>query len=294
MKFVVFASGGTDAIGVRMSDGALRGLAASSPVYPGDLDTLIRAGRVALEQAGKLLSAAPVIDEAVIEFLPPFRRPEKVLCAGLNYLDHSNETGHPPVSYPAIFARFPTSLIGHGQPIALPPMSHELDFEGELAAIIGIGGHRISRQDALRHVAGYAVFNDTTLRDYQMKSSSKQWTMGKNFDRTGAFGPSFVTEDELPPGATGLHLETRLNGEVMQSATTADMIFDVAALVEIISEVMTLSAGDVIVTGTPGGVGMFRKPMLWMKPGDVCEVEIDGVGLLQNVIVAEKKGAVAA
>lgn len=286
MKFANFERAGETGLAVDQ-DGILRGLVTSDPRYPGTLDDLIRGGAGRLAAAGALLATAETLDPEAIRWLPPFVRPDKTICIGLNYIDHNLETGNQPVSYPGIFARFASSFIGHEAPIVLPPESIELDYEGELVAVIGTGGRRIKRADALAHVAGYTICNDASLRDYQMKSASKQWTMGKNFDGTGAFGPFFVTSDALPPGATGLHLETRLNGEVMQSASTADLMFDVATLVELVSEAITLAPGDLIVTGTPGGVGMFRNPRLWMKHGDVCEVEIEGIGLLRNRIQAE-------
>lgn len=166
-----------------------------------------------------------------------------------------------------------------------PKISIQLDFEGELALVIGRGGRHIGKDKALQHVAGYSIFNDVSIRDYQTKSP--QWTVGKNFDGTGAFGPALVSADTLPPGCAGLSLTTRLNGEVMQSANTRDMIFDVASLIATISEAMTLVPGDVIVSGTPAGIGWARKPPVFMQAGDICEVEIEGIGLLRNPVVNE-------
>lgn len=229
-----------------------------------------------------------VLDPQTLRFRPPLARPPKIICVGLNYIDHAAESPYKSVpDYPAFFPRFASSLIGHGDAIIRPAVSEQLDFEGEFAAIIGRGGHRIPRERALEHVAGYSVFNDASLRDYQFKSP--QWTAGKNFDATGPFGPDFVTADELPPGAVGLKLETRLNGKVVQSASTNDMVFSVVDLVFFASETMTLEPGDVIVTGTPAGVGFARKPPLYMKDGDVCEVEVEGIGLLRNPIRDEAR-----
>ncbi|UVJ46229.1 fumarylacetoacetate hydrolase family protein [Pseudomonas sp. LS1212] len=166
-----------------------------------------------------------------------------------------------------------------------PRVSEQLDFEGELAVIIGVGGRHIAKERALEHVAGYSIFNEASVRDYQFKSP--QWTIGKNFDATGAFGPSFVSADELPPGAAGLGLVTRLNGQVVQQCNTADMIFSVADIIAILSEAVTLEPGDVIVTGTPAGIGWARRPPLFMKPGDLCTVEIEGLGTLSNAIADE-------
>jgi 2-keto-4-pentenoate hydratase/2-oxohepta-3-ene-1,7-dioic acid hydratase in catechol pathway len=173
-------------------------------------------------------------------------------------------------------------MMGHGSPIVRPKVSMQLDYEGELVAVIGKAGRHIAKADALSHVAGYSICNDASVRDYQFKSA--QWTIGKNFDNTGPFGPVFVTADALPPGAAGLQLQTRLNGVVVQSASTSSLIFDVATLVSLLSEAVCLLPGDIIVTGTPSGVGLARKPPLWMKHGDVCEVEIEGIGTLTNPI----------
>ena len=251
------------------------------------------------------LSSAPVTDEAVLkaaesrsvgdetvalkadelQFLTPLTAPPKIICVGLNYAEHSKETGNAVPSYPTIFTRFATSLIGHEAPMIRPRVSEQLDFEGELVAVIGKGGRNITEAAALDHILGYSLFNDGSIRDYQRMTS--QWTIGKNFDGTGAFGPWIVTSDQLPRGCAGLKLQTRLNGQVVQSASTDDLIFDIATLVSRLSESFTLSRGDVIVTGTPSGVGGARKPPLWMKPGDVCEVEVDRVGILRNRIVDE-------
>ncbi len=163
-----------------------------------------------------------------------------------------------------------------------PPQSEQFDYEDELAAVIGMAGRNIPREEALLHIAGYSIFNDGSVRDYQFRTP--QWTMGKNFDSTGAFVPCFVPASALPPGAKGLHLQTRLNGVVVQDTSTEDMVFDVAALIALLSETITLAPGDVIVTGTPAGVGFARIPPRWMKPGDVCEVEIEGIGTLRNPI----------
>jgi acylpyruvate hydrolase len=214
--------------------------------------------------------------------LPPLANPEKIICVGLNYRDHSAESGFKQPDFPTLFGRFNSSLIGHGAPLLRPPQSEQFDYEGELVAVIGKTARDVSEENALDHVMGYSIFNDGSLRDYQFKAP--QWTPGKNFDDTGAFGPWLVTADELPKGCEGLKLETRLNGQVVQSASTSDMVFPVAKLVAIISSFLTLKPGDVIVTGTPSGVGMARKPQLWMKPGDVCEIEIENIGVLSNPV----------
>lgn len=286
MRFVAYRDGGQRGLAVRTASG-LRGMAeAEASDLAGGLDALIAAGEGALQAAARLIETrgAPV-DEAQVELAPPLSRPSKIICIGLNYRDHSAESGFEQPTYPTVFARFPSSLVGAGAAVIKPRTSDEFDYEGELAAVIGKPGRHIRKDRALEHIAGYAVFNDVSVRDYQFKSP--QWTVGKNFDATGAFGPDFVTADELPAGCKGLQLTTRLNGEVVQSASTDDMVFDVATLVEILSEAMTLEAGDIIVTGTPAGVGFGRKPPLFMRPGDVVEVEIEQVGLLRNPVAAE-------
>jgi 2-keto-4-pentenoate hydratase/2-oxohepta-3-ene-1,7-dioic acid hydratase in catechol pathway len=235
--------------------------------------------RAAVEAAMRRPAATVLPD---VRCLPVVERPGKVVCLGLNYAEHAREGGHAVPDYPALFLRVTSSLVGHGEPIVRPAASELLDYEAELAVVIGKRGRHIEAADALDHVLGYTTFNDASLRDYQRRSG--QWTAGKNFDATGALGPILVTPDELPPGAAGLHIECRLNGKVMQSATTADMIFDVPRTIEILSEIMTLEPGDVIATGTPPGVGHARKPPVWMRDGDVCEVEIEGIGVLRNPV----------
>ena len=217
-----------------------------------------------------------------VTLLAPVPRPGKVVCLGLNYADHAKEGGNPIPDYPAVFLRATTSLVGPGEAILRPSCSDKLDYEAELAVIIGLSATRVAEAEALAHVAAYSCFNDGSVRDYQRKST--QWTMGKNFDATGGFGPDMVTADALPPGAHGLAVRARLNGRLMQDGNTADMIFSVARTIAILSEGMTLEPGDVVITGTPAGVGYAREPAVFMRAGDVCEVEIEGVGLLRNTV----------
>lgn len=274
MRLVSYALDGRSGLALRTPDG-LRDLG------PRSLETVLAGGPEALAACAGTDGA--LLDPAAIAYRPVLARPGKILCIGLNYVDHAAESPYLKVpDYPAVFPRFSSSLVGHGAPIIRPKVSQDLDFEGEVAVIVGRPGRHIAKADALGHVAGYSIFNDASIRDYQFKSA--QWTVGKNFDGTGPFGPEFVTADELPPGAHGLKIETRLNGTVVQSASTADMCFDVATLVSIISEVMTLETGDVIMTGTPAGVGFARKPPLYMRDGDVCEVEVEGLGILRNPV----------
>ncbi len=226
--------------------------------------------------------SGPSVALSEIAPLPPVSRPGKIVCIGLHSVDHAKEGGNPIPEYPAVFLRAATSLVGPGQPILRPPVSAKLDYEAELAVVIGRPALRVREADALAHVAGYACFNDGSLRDYQRRST--QWTMGKNFDATGAFGPELVTPDELPEGAHGLRIATRLNGRTLQDGNTRDMIFGVARTIAILSEVMTLEPGDVVITGTPAGVGYPRQPPVFLQPGDTCEVEIEGIGVLSNAV----------
>jgi acylpyruvate hydrolase len=285
MRFLTFKSKGEEGIGILDSAGAVRGFLASDQRFPGNLDRLIGTSDDALHAAGEVLQSGKVFDLQKIDMLPPLSASAKIICIGLNYAAHTEEGGFAPQTYPAVFTRFNSSLIGHRAPLLRPRVSDKLDYEGELVAVIGRGGRYIAKDAALSHVIGYSVFNDGSVRDYQMKTA--QWTVGKNFDGTGAFGPYLVTADELPSGAAGLRLQTRLNGQTVQDATTSDLIFDVATLVSTLSEAFTLQRGDIIVTGTPSGVGFTRKPPLYMKAGDVCEIEIEGVGTLANPVVDE-------
>lgn len=228
--------------------------------------------------------AEPDLSSTEIEFLPVIPDPDKILCVGINYRPHVEETGREEPRHPVLFVRFPGSQTGHGQPLVRPSVSEKFDYEGELAVVIGRGGRHIAEEGALRHVAGYACFNDGSVRDYQRHGS--QFTAGKNFARSGSFGPWLTTADEIGDPAR-LTLETRLNGEVMQSASVADLIFDVPALISYCSTFAELLPGDVIVTGTPGGVGYVRRPPVYLRPGDVVEVDISGVGVLRNGIVDE-------
>jgi 2-keto-4-pentenoate hydratase/2-oxohepta-3-ene-1,7-dioic acid hydratase in catechol pathway len=215
----------------------------------------------------------------------PIARPGKVICLGLNYVEHAKEGGHEVPTYPALFMRANTSLMAAGEPMVRPRASERLDYEAELMLIIGKGGRHISEAEALDHVFGYTTFNDGSVRDFQRKTH--QWTPGKNFDSTGPVGPIVVTPDELPPGASGLRIQSRLDGEIMQDANTSDMMFPVVETIAILSEYTTLEPGDLIAMGTPKGVGHARKPPVFMKPGQTIEIEIEGIGVLANPVVAE-------
>ena len=228
---------------------------------------------------------SPARDLARLPLLMPLARPGKLVCLGLNYHDHAAEGGHKAPEYPAFFLRATTSLLAPGAPLVRPRCSDKLDYEAELAVVIGRTARHRSLDDALECVGGYSIFNDGSLRDYQRRSS--QWTIGKNFDATGPLGPWLVTPDELPPGAAGLRIQSRLNDHVMQDANTSLMITSVAQAIVLLSECMTLEIGDVIAMGTPAGVGYARKPPVFMRAGDTIEIEIEGIGILSNPIEDE-------
>ena len=285
MRLVTFSRDGNSRIGCP-ANGQIIDLSVAAPSLPTDLLSLLEMGPEGMQQAeaaAKSASSDAFVSIDEITYLPLIPRPPKVICIGRNYAAHAKEGGAEPPTYPEIFYRGSTSLIAHNAPIVRPDCSDKLDYEAELVAIIGRTARNVSREDGLQYVAGYALFNDATLRDYQRKST--QWTIGKNFDDTGAFGPEFVSADELPAGAHGLRIQSRLNGQIMQDANTADFIFPVDDLIAKLSECMTLEPGDVIVTGTPAGVGYARTPPIYMKDGDVCEIEIEGIGILSNSVV---------
>jgi 2-keto-4-pentenoate hydratase/2-oxohepta-3-ene-1,7-dioic acid hydratase in catechol pathway len=287
MRIVHFQKAGV--AGIAANDGSgWHGLTEAESGFPGTLPELIARGEDLLRTGRDLLTMNP-IDLNSVQVQPPVPKPPKILCVGLNYDDHLEESGLKKPVYPEIFGRFATSLIAHGEPIRRPRESSALDYEAELAVVIGRGGRRIERDRALDHVAGYSLFNDATIRDFQLRTP--QWTMGKNFDGTGAFGPWLVTPDAVAPGAHGLRIQGRLNGRVMQDAYTDQLIFGVSELIAMISVAMSLEPGDVIITGTPGGVGAARKPPVYMQPGDVFEVEIEGLGVLSNPVHDEQTGA---
>ncbi|MCY1270960.1 hypothetical protein D9M70_195050 [compost metagenome] len=276
MRYVYFNHQGRAVLGVRTAEG-VRVLGEET------LEALLARG-VDLTTYGAKASG-PVVEIGEQDYLPLMRRPTKIVCVGLNYADHTKESPYAQPDYPTLFPRFNSSLTAHNQPLVRPRVSDTLDYEGEMAVVLKSGGRHIPKDKALDCVAGYALFNEGSVRDYQFKSP--QWTVGKNFDDTGAFGPDLVTADELPAGGKGLLLQTRVNGEVVQSANTEDMLFDVATIISTLSEAVTLEAGDVIVSGTPAGVGFGKDPKVYLKAGDVVEVSIEGIGTLVNPVVDE-------
>jgi len=265
-------------------------LCATDPEIPPDLKMLIQADPE-FSKVGRVLSNpnAVIRNLSEIKFDILINRPGKIVCMGLNYADHAKEGGNARPEYPSFFMRGPSSLASHQAPLIRPKVSDKLDYEAELAFVVGKRGRNLNRENALDCIAGYSIFNDGSMRDYQRKTT--QWTIGKNFDQTGGFGPWLVTPDELPKGAHGLQIQSRLNGAVMQNANTKDFLWDVAETIVLITECMTLEPGDVVITGTPAGVGYARTPPVFMKPGDICEIEIENIGILRNSIEDQGKNS---
>lgn len=279
---------GQDGVGALLKDGSSSfiDLCATDPLTPNSLQLLIQSpdwmnrATAAIQNANSIKGS---LDSII--FKPPIEQPGKIVCMGLNYADHAKEGGNARPEYPSFFMRVPSSLTAHLNPIVRPRVSDKLDYEAELAFVVGKKARHLSLENALDCVAGYSIFNDGSIRDYQRKTT--QWTIGKNFDQTGAFGPWLVTPDELPLGCNGLNIQTRLNGQVMQNANTKDFLWGVAETIVLITECMTLEPGDVVITGTPAGVGYARTLPVFMKPGDICEIEIESIGVLSNTIKDE-------
>jgi 2-keto-4-pentenoate hydratase/2-oxohepta-3-ene-1,7-dioic acid hydratase in catechol pathway len=285
MRLLTFIHNGIEQVGARRGSKVVP-VCDLSPDLPASLMEILAQEK--LEPLRDALEAyrgdgIPLSD---IQYQTLIPRPGKIVCIGRNYAAHAAEGGVEPPTFPEVFMRGATSLIPHQGHIIRPRCSEMLDFEGEIAFVIGKRCRHATEDNALDFIAGYSLFHDATLRDYQKFSS--QWTVGKNFDGTGAFGPELVTTDELPDGVTGLTLTTRLNGELMQEGETDLLIFPVRKLVEILSEAMTLEPGDVVVTGTPAGVGFARKPPVWLKQGDRVEIEVAGIGKLVNSVRDEQ------
>jgi 2-keto-4-pentenoate hydratase/2-oxohepta-3-ene-1,7-dioic acid hydratase in catechol pathway len=272
-----------------VADGDLIDVADARPDIPSDLRAALSAGLDLLDVGAVAITSRAVRQPlASAKLAPLVPEPGKIVCLGLNYFDHAKEGGREKPDYPWFFFRGASSLIAHGDSGRVPVVSSKFDYEAELAVVIGRKVPRHTRQeDALQYVFGYSCFNDMSVRDYQKRTP--QWTIGKNFDATGAFGPVLVTADELPPGAAGLRIQGRLNGQVMQDANTSDMIFNVAETIALLAEVLTLDAGDVVVMGTPAGVGQARTPPVWMKAGDTFEVDIEQIGVLTHLIEDEQR-----
>jgi len=289
MRFLSFEANGQAGIGwvkdIHATD--FVNLTLAAPELPRNLKDLIcaKGGLAAADAAARKAPASAVQTISSVTMLPLIPNPGKIVCMGLNYADHAKEGGNARPEYPSFFLRGNSSMVGHNQAIVRPKASTQLDYEAELAVIVGKKARHLTADNALDYIAGYSCFNDGSIRNYQRKSS--QWTIGKNFDGTGPFGPCLVTPEELPPGAAGLRIQSRLNGKVMQDANTDVFLWNVVEALRIITECMTLEPGDVIITGTPAGVGYARTPPVWMAPGDICEIEVEGVGILSNPIVDE-------
>ena len=280
MRIASFKTGAGASYGV-VTDAGIVDAANRLPNFP-TLKSLLAGG--ALDELRKFAREPADHALADVELLPTIPDPEKIFCIGVNYATHLAESGHPTPAHPMIFTRFANSQVGSGQPMIRPLESERFDYEGELAVIIGKPGRRIAKKDALAHVAGYACYNDGSIRDWQRHTS--QFTPGKNFSGTGGFGPWMVTTDEIPDVGK-LSIATRVNGVEVQAAPIDDLVFDVATLIAYCSTFTDLVPGDVIVTGTTGGVGAYRVPPLWLKHGDVVEVEVSGIGILRNPVQDE-------
>lgn len=284
MHLLTFDKNGKPTVGIRQGNDIID-LSVAVPEFKQDMISILAGGKDALDYLKTVLPSAKseaVLNPETITYLPPVPNPQKILCVGLNYADHAAEGRKEVPTSPVFFSRFNHTLVAHKQPLLCPRVSEKFDFEGELAVVIGKKAKHLTKENALSCVAGYSIFHDGSVRDYQVRTP--QWTLGKNFDQTGGFGPEIVTADELPPGAKGLRLTTVLSGETMQNGNTEDFIFDVPVLLQALTETMTLQPGDVIITGTPAGVGFARKPPRFMKAGDVCEITIEGIGTLVNPV----------
>ncbi len=288
MKYLVGSTtGGTAVFAVKGAEAV--NLTALDAAVGQDLMALIADPSLAESLAAKVDSAPTVAVASIVPALP-VAKPGAIICLGLNYTDHIKEGGYEIPDYPALFMRGRNSIMAAGASLVRPTCSDKLDYEAELMFIVGKGGRHISEADALDHVFGYTVFNDGSVRDYQRKTH--QWTPGKNFDDTGAIGPFVVTPDEVPAGAAGLKIESRVGSEILQSSNTANMIWSVAQTIATISEYTTLEPGDLIAMGTPPGVGHAKKPNpRWLVPGEIIEIEIEGIGICANPIVDEKDHA---
>ena len=290
MKIVGFESNEGLRLGVVEGDTVID-LQAVDAKVPTNLADVLKQNNGDLKSLGDLAKRAPASARKPLKGLKyalPVARPGKVICLGLNYMEHVKEgmnRDNVP-KFPTIFMRCQTSLVPHQQAIIRPKDTETLDYEAEMVVIVGKRARHLTLENAYSCIAGFSVFNEGSVREFQRKTT--QWDMGKNFDRTGGFGPWMITADEVPPGGKGLKIQTRLNGQTMQSDNTNNMMFPVAETLAYVAQGMTLEPGDVIVTGTPSGVGFARNPPVWMKQGDTCEVDIEGIGVLVNPIEDEK------
>ncbi len=290
MKIVAFEGPEGPRLGVVEGDSVVD-LQAVDAKLPTDLGECLTRNNGDLQPLAEIAKRAPAAAHkplAGLSYTLPVGRPGKIICLGLNYLEHVKEGAQRDniPKFPTIFMRGLTSMVAHGQPIIRPQASEQLDYEAEMILVVGKRAKHLTAANALSCVAGYSCGNEGSVREFQRKTT--QWDMGKNFDHTGGFGPWLVTADALPPAGKGLKIQSRLNGQVMQSDNTDNMMFPVVEMLVYVTQGMTLEPGDIIFTGTPSGVGFARKPPVWMKDGDVCEIDIEGVGVLRNPIVDEK------
>jgi 2-keto-4-pentenoate hydratase/2-oxohepta-3-ene-1,7-dioic acid hydratase in catechol pathway len=264
-------------------------LYATDSTLPGSVRELLSGGPAALQAAQRAAQSRKVISYPAdrVQLLSPVPDPRKIVCLGLNYRDHAAESGAPIPKDPILFSKYATALIGQGEAIVLPAISNEVDYEAELVVVVGRQGRHIPVDAALSYVAGYTIGHDVSARDWQLKKDGKQWMAGKTFDTFAPTGPVLVTADEVP-APQALRIQLRLNGQTMQDSNTREMIFSVGFVLSHVSRIFTLQPGDLIFTGTPPGVGMAQKPPVYLKPGDVVEVEIDGLGVLENPVVAQE------
>lgn len=286
VRLVNFSEGGATRIGVEMSDGGdIADVTKADSSIPTDMKALFEMDG-GIEKATAAASGAPKIPRANIKLLAPLYNPEKIVCIGMNYVDHCTEQNMPVPTEPVVFSKFASAITDPGAPIILPEECKKLDFEVEMCIVVGKTCKRCTKDNALEFVAGYTVAHDVSARDWQLEKNGGQWLMGKTFDTHAPIGPAIVTTDELPD----IHnkgIRCRLNGETVQDSSTAQLVFDVPTIMEWVSMFITLKPGDLIFTGTPPGVGCFRKPQLWLKDGDVVEVEIDGIGCISNPVKNE-------
>jgi 2-keto-4-pentenoate hydratase/2-oxohepta-3-ene-1,7-dioic acid hydratase in catechol pathway len=286
MRFVTYLSDrGPRAAGVR--DGLYVDLADADASVPRSLRSILEAGSALQPRVEAALSKGQPIDPATVTLAAPIVDPRKIVCVGLNYADHAHESGVQPPGEPVIFNKFPTALTGHLTPIVLPRVSQEVDFEAELVVAIGRTARHVPASQAMAHVAGYMCGHDVSARDWQLRKEGKQWLLGKSFDTFAPCGPCLVTADEVAD-PHNLRVQFRLNGRTLQDSNTNQFIFKLPKLIEYVSQVCRLEPGDLIFTGTPPGVGFARKPPIFLQPGDVAEVEIEGLGVLRNPVIAEQ------
>ena len=280
MRLITFTHGGSTRAGLEVADG----IADLAPAGYADVVSFLRAGDTAVQKANEMLAShGEVIPRSDVKIEAPLPVPPKFICIGLNYLDHAKESGMDVPTTPIIFTKYSNAVIGPGDNIEIPTVSNEVDYEAEFAFVIGKEGRNIAKDDWEKHVFGYTIVNDVSARDYQLATS--QWTIGKTFDTFGPMGPSIVSKDEIAD-PHNLRIGLDLNGQTLQDSSTKQLIFRIPDLIEYLSKVMTLTPGDIVSTGTPPGVGMARKPPVYMKPGDDVVVKIEGLGELRNPCVA--------